>query len=195
MKSYPDVDAYLDDAGRWRAEMVALREIMRGAGLDEAVKWGKPCYGIAGGNVAIMQPFKACLGLMFFKGALMADPADVLRDQGENSQAARRIEFRSVGEVEALAEVVRAYLAEAVALERSGAKVAFAAKRALDLPDALVDAFDADPDLKAAWDALTPGRQRGYVLHISGAKQAATQRARVERHRDRIMAGKGLNDR
>lgn len=195
MKSYRDVDAYLADAGAWREEMAALRQVLLAAGLDEAVKWGKPCYSAAGGNVAIIQPFKTCLALMFFKGALLRDPQGVLRVQGANSQAAKRLEFTSVAEVEAAAPVARAYIAEAVALEKAGAKVDFAAKRALELPDELVNALDADPALAAAWAALTPGRQRAYVLHIAGAKQAATRAARIDRHRERILAGKGLNDR
>ena len=195
MKSYPDVDAYLADAGSWRHEMAALREVVLAAGLEESVKWGKPCYGAAGGNVAIIQPFKGFLALMFFKGALLADPEGVLRDQGENSQAAKRMEFAGVGEVRAQAAVIRAYLAEAVALERAGAKVDFAAKRALELTDELVDRLDADPELAAAWAGLTPGRQRSWVLHLAGAKQAATRASRVDKARPEILAGKGLGGR
>lgn len=195
MKSYPDVDAYLADATAWRDEMVALREIVLSAEVEEAVKWGKPCYMGGGGNIAIMQPFKGFLALLFFKGALLEDSEGVLCEQGENTRSAKRMEFRSVEEVEAKADILRAYLAEAVALENSGVKVDFGENRELDLPDELVDALDSDPDLAAAWRALTPGRQRGYVLHIGGAKRADTRAARVAKHREKILAGKGLNDR
>lgn len=195
MKANADVDAFVADAGAWREEMAALRTVLLGAGLEEAVKWGKPCYGASGGNVALIQPFKGCVALMFFKGAVLDDPEGVLRAQGANSQAAKRIEFRSVAEVEAAARAVRTMLAQAVALEQAGATVDFGARRDLDLPAELVDALDADAALATAWHALTPGRRRGYVLQIAGAKQAETRAARVAKHRDRILAGKGLNDR
>lgn len=195
MRSYPDVDAYLADARRWHDETVALRAVVLGAGLDEAIKWGKPCYSFQGGNVAIIQPFKPHLALMFFKGTLMRDPEGLLVPQGENSQAAMRVEFTSVDEVAARADAVRALLAEAVELERTGAKVTFRQRAALELPDELVDAFDANPDLRSAWDGLTPGRQRAYVLHIAGAKKAETRAARVAKCAPGILAGKGFGER
>ncbi len=195
MRSYPDVDAYLADARRWHDETVALRAVVLGAGLDEAIKWGKPCYSFQGGNVAIIQPFKPHLALMFFKGTLMRDPEGLLVPQGENSQAAMRVEFTSVDEVAARADAVRALLAEAVELERTGAKVAFRERAALELPEELVDAFDANPDLRTAWDGLTPGRQRAYVLHIAGAKKAETRAARVAKCAPGILAGKGFGER
>jgi uncharacterized protein YdeI (YjbR/CyaY-like superfamily) len=195
MKSYPNVDAYLAEAIAWRDEMAALREIALSAEVEEAVKWGKPCYIGGGGNIAIMQPFKDFLSFMFFKGALLKDSEGVLREQGENTRSAKRMEFRSVDEIEAAADILRDYLAEAVAREKSGAKVDFDENRELEPPDELVDALDSDPDLATAWKALTPGRQRGYVLHIAGAKKSETRAARIEKHRERIMAGKGLNDR
>lgn len=195
MRSYPDVDAYLADARRWHDETVALRAVVLGAGLDEAIKWGKPCYSFQGGNVAIIQPFKPHLALMFFKGTLMRDPEGLLVPQGENSQAAMRVEFTSVDEVAARADAVRALLAEAVELERTGAKVAFRERAALELPEELVDAFDANPNLRSAWDGLTPGRQRAYVLHIAGAKKAETRAARVAKCAPGILAGKGFGER
>lgn len=195
MKPYPDVDAYLADARRWHDETVALRAVVLGAGLDEAIKWGKPCYSFQGGNVAIIQPFKPHLALMFFKGTLMRDPEGLLVPQGENSQAAMRVEFTSVDEVAARADAVRALLAEAVELERTGAKVTFRQRAALELPEKLVDAFDANPNLRSAWDGLTPGRQRAYVLHIAGAKKAETRAARVAKCAPGILAGKGFGER
>ena len=174
--------------------MDALRAVALSAGLDEALKWGKPCF-TAGGNVAIVQPFKDFVALMFFKGSLLADPAGLLRDQGENSQAARRLEFRALAEVTAGQDALRRFLAEAVALERAGAKVPFAARRELVLPDELVNALDADPELAAAWAALTPGRQRSWVLHFAGAKKAETRVARVAKAAAAVMTGKGWNER
>lgn len=195
MKSYPDVDAYLADRGAWKDEMVALRAVVLATGVEEAVKWGKPCYSAAGGNVAIMQPFKDFLALLFVKGALMKDPAGVLEVQGEHTRSAKRMVFRSVADVEARAEVIRAYLEEAAALEASGAKVDFEGTREMELPGELVDALDADPALASAWAGLTPGRQRAWIIHFAGAKQSATRAARIEKASEKIFAGKGLNDR
>lgn len=195
MKSYPDVDAYIADQGRWRAETVALRAVVQESGLSEAIKWGKPCYAHRGANVAIIQPFKPHLALMFFKGRLLADPGGLLVPQGANSQAAMRVEFASVDEVAAKADGVRALLADAVRVEEAGEKVDFGAREVPEMPPELVDAFDDDPDLRAAWDGLTPGRTRGYLLHFTGAKKPETRAARVARAAPRIMAGKGLTDR
>lgn len=196
MKSYPDVDAYLAARGAWKDEMAALRAIVLSAGVEEAVKWGKPCYAApGGGNIAIMQPFKEFLALLFVKGALMRDAAGLLEEQGENTRSAKRMVFRSVAEVEARAATLRAYIAEALALEADGAKVDFAGTREVALPEELVDALDADPALASAWAALTPGRQRSWVIHVSGAKQSATRAARIEKASAKIFAGKGLNDR
>lgn len=191
----PKVDAFFARQSLWRDEMAALRPELLGAGLDETLKWGKPCYAVAGANVAILQPFKPCLGLMFFKGALLADPDHVLHRQGENSQAARRMEFRSPAEVAAQLPALRTCLAGAIALERAGARVDFAAGRELVLPEELVERLDSEPELAAAWAALTPGRQRSWALHISGAKKTETRAARVAKAEVEILAGKGLGGR
>ncbi|MCA9666430.1 MAG: YdeI/OmpD-associated family protein [Myxococcales bacterium] len=194
-KKHPDVDAYVKRAKTWRGEIAALRPILRDCGLDEALKWAKPCYTFDGANVAIIQPFKACCALMFFKGSLLKDPEGVLVKQGENSQAAMRMEFTSVAQVDALQATLRSYVAEAVALEKAGAKVDFKDKRELVLCDELVAALGDDPALEAAFEALTPGRQRAYNLHFSGAKRSETRAARVAKCAPQILAGKGLNDR
>jgi uncharacterized protein YdeI (YjbR/CyaY-like superfamily) len=194
-KTDPKVDAYIDRAQRWQGETAALRAILLDCGLEEALKWGKPCYAAQGGNVAIIQGFKPHLALMFFKGALLKDPEGVLRAQGANSQAAKRMEFTSPAQVDEMAATVRAYVAEAVAVEQAGLKVAFTAKAELVYPDELVEAFDTDPAFAAAFKALTPGRQRAYVLHFSGAKQAATRAARIAKVVGRVLDGKGLADR
>ncbi len=189
------VDAFIGRARAWREEMDALREIVLNCGLDEQIKWGKPCYTFNGGNVAIFQPFKPHCALMFFKGVLLQDPEGLLVSQGENSQAAKRLEFTSVEQIARLAEVVQAYVREAIEVEKAGLKVEFRAKHELVYPDELVDALDANPDLRAAFEALTPGRRRAYVLHFSGAKQAKTRAARIEKCVARILANRGLTDR
>lgn len=187
------VDAYVARSTRWPAELAELRAILLGCGLVEELKWGKPCYADDGRNIAIVQEMKELLALMFFKGALLEDAAGVLREQGPNSRSALRMEFRSVADVRGLADVIARYVAEAIAVERSGATVAPAPE--LELVAELRARLDDDADLRAAFAALTPGRQREYNLHIAGAKQAATRAARVEKLAPQILAGRGLRDR
>lgn len=189
----PKVDAYAARSTLWPAEVVALRGVLLGCGLDEELKWGKPCYAHGGANIAIIQEMKGFLALMFFKGALLSDPEGVLEEQGENSHSAKRITFRSVADVTSLSGTIAAYVAEAIAVEQSGAKVA--PRPALVLVDALQGRIDSDPAFRAAFESLTPGRQREYHLHVSDAKQLTTRQARVEKHAERILAGKGLRDR
>jgi len=189
----PKVDSYVARSTLWPAEVVALRDVLLGCGLDEELKWGKPCYAHEGANIAIIQEMKGFLALMFFKGALLRDPDGVLEEQGENSHSAKRITFRSVADVTALAGTVAAYIAEAIAVEQSGATVA--PRPALVLVDAIQERIDSDPAFRAAFESLTPGRQREYHLHVADAKQLATRQARVEKHAERILAGKGLRDR
>lgn len=181
--------------GRWEHEMAALRAIALGCGLGEAVKWGKPCFTHGGANVAILQPFRDECRLMFFKGALLDDPAGLLESQGENTQAARVVRVRSVEEVGQRAEALRRLLAGAIAAQEAGLTVPMPARTALDLPAELTDALDGDPDLAEGWATLTPGRQRSWVLHIAGAKQPATRAARVDKAAPAIRAGKGWNER
>jgi uncharacterized protein YdeI (YjbR/CyaY-like superfamily) len=187
------VDAYVERSTQWPAEVAALRDVLLGCGLGEDLKWGKPCYHHDGRNVAIVQEMKPFLALMFFKGALLSDPEGVLEDQGPNSRSARRMTFTSVDDVERLARTVAAYVAEAVDLEEAGLEVEPAPEP--ELAAELQERLDADPELAAAFAALTPGRRRGYHLHVSEAKQSSTRAARVERHVERIKAGKGLHDR
>jgi uncharacterized protein YdeI (YjbR/CyaY-like superfamily) len=188
-----DVDDHVARSTRWSAELAALREVLLACGLTEQLKWGKPCYGHAGRNIVIMQEMKEFLALLFFKGALLADPHGVLEDQGPNSRSARRIRFASVDDVRRLAATVTDYVDEAVAAEEAGLEVAPAPE--LVLVAELRERLDADDELRAAFEALTPGRQREYHLHVSAAKQAPTRAARVERNVARIKAGKGLRDR
>lgn len=187
------VDAYIGRSTAWPAELAALRNVLLGAGLTEELKWGKPCYGTDGANIAIMQEMKSFLALMFFKGALMPDPDGLLEEQGPNSRSAKRITFTSVDDVTRLAAAVERYVAAAIAVETSGATVAPAP--AWSPVDALQERLDADAAFRTAFGALTPGRQREYHLHISSAKQLDTRRSRVEKLAPQILAGKGLRDR
>ncbi len=189
----PQVDAYIERSKSWPAEISELRTILLDSGLTEEVKWGKPCYSHDGRNIVIVQEMKGFLGLMFFKGALLADPHGVLEDQGPNSRSARRIRFASVDDVARLAGSIRTYVEEAIDVEDAGLEVGPAP--GLALVAELQDRLDEDPVLKAAFEGLTPGRRREYNLYVSGSKQAATRRVRVDRITGRILAGKGLRDR
>ena len=164
------VDDYIEKSELWPAEISALRPLLLGAGLDETIKWGKPCYSHGAENVAIMQEMKDFLALMFFKGALLDDPDGVLEAQGPNSRSARRVCFSSAEQVERRSATVKALLDRAIVVAESGAEVGPPPE--LVLVDELQDRLDGDPALKAAFEALTPGRRREYQLHISGAKQA-----------------------
>ncbi len=190
----PEIDSYLRSAEAWRDEMNTLRKLLLGCGLDEELKWGKPCYGFAGGNVAILQPFKANVALMFFKGTLMSDPRRILESPGANSQAAKRAVFTSVDQIEKLSATLQSYIREAIELEKSGAKVSFK-KKPEATPLELIAAFKTQPRLQTAFAALTPGRQRAYLLHFNSAKQTATRTARIKKCTPAILAGKGFNER
>ncbi len=188
-----DVDAHVERSEQWSSEMAAIRPLLLDRGLTEEIKWGKPCYTHDGANIVILQEMKEFLALMFFKGALLDDPEGVLEAQGPNTRSALRIRFTSVDDVHRLADTVSAYVDEAIAVERAGLEVEPAPD--LVLVDELRQRLDDDPELKAAFDALTPGRRREYNLQISSAKQASTRAARVEKYVPQILAGKGLRDR
>jgi uncharacterized protein YdeI (YjbR/CyaY-like superfamily) len=187
------VDAFVKRARAWRGEMQKLRSILLDCGLDEALKWGKPCFLFEGANVAILQPFKEHCALMFFKGALLKDAHGLLRSQGQNTQSAMRLEFTSEAQVRKA--VVASYVKQAIAVEKAGLKVDLKAKRELELPEELARILGKDRRLAKAFYTLTPGRQRGYVLHFTGAKQSQTRTARIEKCIPDILAGKGMHDR
>lgn len=189
----PQVDAYIARARLWPRELAALRTVLLGCGLDEGLKWGKPTYMQAGRNIAILQEMKDHLALMFFKGMLMDDPEGVLQEQGPNSRSARRMVFTSVDDVARLRDTVARYVAAAMAVEDAGLAPEPAPER--ELVDELRHRLDADPALRAAFEALTPGRRREYNLHIAEAKRAVTREERVARCAERMLAGKGLRDR
>lgn len=173
--------------------MRKVRAILLECGLEEDIKWGKPCFAYDGANIAILQPFKGFCALMFFKGALLADPHQLLRSQGENTQSALRLEFTSEDQIKKAQ--LKSYVKQAIAVEKAGLKVDFKAKRELDLPPELSQALKKDKKLAKAFQALTPGRQRSHVMHIAAAKQSATRAARTEKCAPKILAGLGMNER
>lgn len=192
MKS-PNVDAFVNRAKTWQGVIQKLRSTLLDCGLDEDIKWGKPCFAFEGSNVAIIQPFKEHCSLLFFKGALLEDTHGLLRSQGENTQSALRLEFTSEAQVKKA--VLKSYVKQAIAVEKAGLKVDFKARRELELPEELTEILGKDRKLAKAFQALTPGRQRAYVLHFAGAKQSQTRTARIEKCVPKILAGIGMNDR
>jgi uncharacterized protein YdeI (YjbR/CyaY-like superfamily) len=188
-----DVNKFLKKSKQWQKEIAKLRSIILTTKVEESLKWNLPCYSYYGNNVAIIQPFKARLGMMFFKGSLLKDPKQVLVSNGPNSQAGRRFEFASVDEIIKLKPTIKAYIKEAIAIEKSGKKVEFN-KNPQALPPELKKTFVKNPKLKMAFNSLTPGRQRAYILHFAGAKQSATRQSRIEKCTPLILEGKGLSD-
>lgn len=188
------VEAFYAKAGPWHAELAALREILLACPLTEDFKWRSPVYTFEGANVALVWGFKDACTLGFFKGVLLKDKDGILVAQGENSRSARVARFTSVADIRKAEKTLKAYVGEAIAIEKAGLKVDLP-KDDLDYPAELVEALDGDADLREAFEALTPGRQRGWVLHFSQAKQAETRVSRIEKARPSIMDGKGMNDR
>jgi uncharacterized protein YdeI (YjbR/CyaY-like superfamily) len=190
----PQVDAFLKRQDKWRAEFEKLREIFLDSGLTEELKWGQPCYALDGKNVALMHGFKEYCAILFNKGALLPDPKGVLIQQTKNVQAARQIRFTSVQDVTRLEKTVKAYLRKAIEIERAGLKVKFKKTEELEVPEELESRLAANAKLKAAFAALTPGRQRGYIFHFAQPKLSTTRTARVKKHIPRILKGLGLDD-
>jgi len=186
------VDAFVNRAKAWQGEIRKLRSILVECGLDEALKWGKPCFSFEGKNVAIIQPFKEHCALLFFKGALLKDTHRLLRSQGENTQSALRLEFTDEAQIKKT--VLKSYVKQAVAVEKAGTSVDFKAKRELELPVELTQMLKKDPGLAKAFRALTPGRQRGYVLYFTSAKRSETRTARIEKCRPKMLKGLGMQD-
>ncbi len=189
----PEIDAFVSRTKEWQDEIRTLRLMLLDCGLEEVLKWGKPCFMFEGSNVAIIQPFKKHCSLMFFKGALIQDTYGLLRSQGRNTQSAMRLEFTHKDQIDK--GVVQGYVDQAIAVEKAGLKVDFEAKRELEFPEELTRILNNDSQLENAFHALTPGRRRGYILHFAGAKQSKTRTARIEKCIPRILAGKGLHDR
>ena len=188
-----EVDQFIREAARWREEIVQLRRLALDCGLEEHLKWGLPCYTYAGNNVAIIQPFKPHCALMFFKGVLLEDLEGLLTSPGKNSRTARRIEFTNPAQIAAVEGSLRRFIDEAIKVEKDGRKVP-ETRESQSIPGELNAMFQEVSGLKQAFEGMTPGRRRAYILHFTGAKQSATRRSRIEKCIDRILEGKGLRD-
>lgn len=198
----PKVDFYFDKAKKWQEEIRKLRTIILGCGLTEELKWGCPCYtfqtGLSGrqeSNIVLIHVFKEYCAVLFFKGVLLNDANGILVQQTENVQAARQARFTNLAEIAELQPILKAYIHEAIEVEKAGLKVDLKTTAEFTIPVEFQNKLNNIPALKAAFDALTPGRQKGYLLHFSGARQSKTRQARVEKCILQILAGKGLNDR
>lgn len=190
----PKVDASLRKAKKWQEELEKLRMIILDCQLTEELKWGKPCYTFQKSNIVILQGFKEFCALLFTKGALLNDPNSILEKPGENTQAARRIPFTNVREIVEMESILKAYIYKAIEAEKAGLKVNFKKTTDFIVPEEFQNKLDEIPTLKTAFDALTPGRQRAYILYFSAPKQAKTRESRVEKYMQHILNGKGLND-
>jgi uncharacterized protein YdeI (YjbR/CyaY-like superfamily) len=190
----PAVDFYFDKAGTWQEAIRQLRMIVLDCGLTEELKWGCPCYSFEGSNIVLIHVFKEYCALLFFKGALLKDSKNILIQQTKNVQAARQVRFTNVKEIVKLEKTLQAYIHQAVAVEKAGLKVELKTTTAYTVPEEFQTKLNKLPKLKTAFNALTPGRQRAYLLHFSAPKQASTREARVEKYIPQILNGKGLND-
>ena len=190
----PKVDWFFEKDTPWQEAYAKLRTIALDSGLTEELKWGHPCYTLKGKNVFLMHGFNEYCALLFHKGALLKDDHKILVQQTENVQSARQIRFTSAREITKLAPVLRSYIQLAIAVEQAGTKVPLKQTAEFDMPKEFGAKLKAVPALKKAFHALTPGRQRGYLLHFASAKQVTTREARIEKNVERILAGKGLDD-
>lgn len=190
----PKVDFYFIKGKKWQEEFQLLREIILDLGLKEELKWGHPCYTLDGSNIVLMHGFKDYCALLLFKGALLKDPKGILVQQTENVQAARQIRFSGIKEIVKLRAAIKSYIKEAIKVEKDGLKVEFKKTREFNMPEEFKAKLDETPALKKAFYALTPGRQRGYLLYFSSAKQSATRESRIKKYMKQILSGKGLDD-
>lgn len=190
----PKVDAVLNKTKKWKEEFEKLREIILDCDLTEELKWGQPCYTLGKSNIVLMHGFKEYCALLFFKGALLKDAKGILVQQTENVQAARQIRFSTIQDIVKLQANIKTYIKEAIKVEKSGLTVEFKKTTEFETPEEFQTKLDEMPALKTAFEALTPGRQRAYLLHFSAAKQSKTRTARVEKHVQQILDGKGLDD-
>ena len=192
--SNPKVDFYFSKAEKWQEELEKLRTIVLDCQLTEELKWGVPCYSFQKSNIVLMHVFKEYCALLFMKGVLLKDPKGILIQQTENVQAARQIRFTNLQEIVALEPILKAYVDEAIEVEKSGLEVDFKKTTEFNMPEEFQNKLDEIPALKTAFEALTPGRQRAYLLYFSAPKQSKTREARVEKCMQQIFDGKGLND-
>ncbi len=194
-KTNPKVDAFLSRAKKWQEEFKKLRTIILDCGLTEELKWGVPCYTFQKSNIVLIHGFKEYCAVLFFKGALLNDAKRILITQTENTQATRQIRFTKVQEIVEMEGILKDYVHEAIEVEKAGLKVNFKKTSEFTIPEEFQNKLDEIPDLKTAFEALTPGRQRAYILYFSTPKQSKTRASRVEKSMQRILIGKGVNDR
>lgn len=190
----PKVDWYFSKNENWEKEITKLRTIIPECGLTEELKWGCPCYTYEGSNIVLIHVFKEYCAVLFFKGALLNDANGILVQQTENVQSARQIRFTNVKEIVKMEKIIKAYIYEAIEVEKAGLKVKLKKVTEYSMPEEFQKKLDKSKALKTAFEKLTPGRQRGYLLHFSSAKQAKTREARVEKYLQKILDGKGLDD-
>ena len=190
----PKVDWYFEKEEKWHDEIAEMRKIVNECHLTEDLKWGCPAYTFEKKNIVLIHVFKEYCAFLFFKGALMKDPDNILIQQTENVQSARQVRFTNLKEIKELSSVLKKYIFHAVEVEESGAKVEMKKTKEFRAPEELETKFKAMPELKKAFEALTPGRQRAYILHFAQPKQAKTRESRIEKAVERIMNGKGLLD-
>jgi uncharacterized protein YdeI (YjbR/CyaY-like superfamily) len=193
-KMNPKVDGFLRKAKKWRDEFEKLRMVCLDCGLTEELKWGKPCYTYQKSNIVLIHGFKEYCALLFLKGALLKDANGVLIQQTKNVQAARQIRFTDVREIVKMERILKAYIKEAIEAEKAGVEVSYKKTSEFAIPEEFQNRLDESPALKTAFDALTPGRQRGYILYFSAAKQSKTRESRIEKCVQQILNGKGLNE-
>jgi uncharacterized protein YdeI (YjbR/CyaY-like superfamily) len=190
----PKVDFYFSKAQKWKKELEKLRTIVLDCGPTEELKWGVPCYTFQKSNIVLIHVFKEYCALLFFKGALLNDTNSILIQQTKNVQAARQIRFTNVREIVKMEPILKAYIYEAIEVEKAGLKLNFKKTSEFKIPEEFQNKLDKIPALKAAFDALTPGRQRAYIFYFSAPKQSKTRESRVEKSMHQILNGKGLND-
>lgn len=190
----PKVDFYFSKAEKWQAELAKLRTIVLDSPLTEELKWGVPCYTFQKSNIVLIHVFKEYCALLFVKGALLMDPKGILIQQTENVQSARQVRFANFREVVELEPILKAYINEAIQVEKAGLKVNYKKATEFSIPDEFLSKLEDNPELDAAFYALTPGRQRAYLLYFSAPKQSKTRESRVEKSLPQILAGKGLSD-
>ena len=191
----PKVDGYLRKNKKWREELEKLRTIVLDCGLAEEVKWKVPCYTFQNSNIVLIHVFKEYCALLFIKGALLKDAKGILIQQTENTQAARQIRFNNAQEIVEMEPILKVYINEAIEVEKAGLEVDFKKTSEFNIPEEFQKKLDENPALKTAFESLTPGRQRAYILYFSAAKQSKTRESRVEKYMQQILDGKGLQDR
>ena len=190
----PEVDWFFTKASKWQDEYSELRTYILDCGLTETLKWGCPCYTIGKSNIVLIHGFKDYCALLFMQGALLKDEKGILVQQTENVQSARQIRFTNIQEIEKNKATIKSYIKEAIKLDKAGLKVALKKTTEYKMPDEFKNVLDDMPELKTAFQSLTPGRQRGYLLYFSAPKQSTTREARIEKYLQQILDGKGLND-